>query len=365
MARLRKRITKDGYVWALDFTVNGKRVVKSTGTANRKEAERILHTIQGKIASNRFHLEELYQEGVHIGKFFSEYFLYAASLKKDSTLYNERNIARDFMEYTGDVTLDFLHNPRFLDQWRAHLLSKIRPATFNIRRRFLHAALNIAVKWKYIRENPMTKVPKAKSDEKRLFMTDDELTKVFNLIDSDLKTLRVKRHLRFLREFRNLVIFLLNTGLRRREALHLKRNDLDFVHNLIHVVETKTGRTRVIPMNKTSKEILLQLEEHLFGKMNLEHVSRKFGIYVGRAKMENFRLHSLRHTFATNLIAAGVDIYTVSRLLGHSDIRTTMIYAKSNVDVMKKAVMLLDAPMSQTEVKSADGEGVLLQNGNT
>ena len=62
--------------------------------------------------------------------------------------------------------------------------------------------------------------------------------------------------------------------------------------------------------------------------------------------MINFRLHSLRHTFATNLVSAGVDIYTVSRLLGHSDIRTSMIYAKVNVDLLQKAVRLLSSPPS-------------------
>jgi integrase len=343
MARLRKRYTKEGYVYVVDATYNGKRIVKSTGTSNRKEAEQILHTIQGQIATHRFKLEELYRKDVKLKTFFEEYFKYAKSMKKESTLYNEENIADDFSKYIGDVTLGYLNNIRVLDQWRSDQLSKVKPATFNIRRRFLHAAFNIAVKWKYLHENPMAKVSKAKEEEQRLFMTAAEFNKILVLIDSDLKTLRVKRHLRFLKVFRKYILFLVSTGLRRTEALNLKRSDLDVDRNLIHVVETKTGRTRIVPMNKTSREILLGLDEHLFTKLNPEHVSRKFGTYVGSAGMENFRLHSLRHTFATNLIAAGVDIYTVSRLLGHSDIRTTMIYAKSNIDLMEKAVLMLDA----------------------
>jgi len=50
----------------------------------------------------------------------------------------------------------------------------------------------------------------------------------------------------------------------------------------------------------------------------------------------------LCHTFATDLISQGVDIYTVSRLLGHADIRTTLVYAKVNVDTLERAVKLLD-----------------------
>lgn len=62
-------------------------------------------------------------------------------------------------------------------------------------------------------------------------------------------------------------------------------------------------------------------------------MSRKFGFYLDKAYLEGIKLHSLRHTFRMNLISQGVDIYTVSRLLGHSDIRTSLIYAKTRVDV--------------------------------
>jgi site-specific recombinase XerD len=85
-----------------------------------------------------------------------------------------------------------------------------------------------------------------------------------------------------------------------------------------------------------------QLGAGLFQKTNKSHVSRRCGTYVMAAKLEEFKLHSLRHTFATNLVARGVDIYTVSRLLGHSDIKTTLIYAKSNLAILERAVTKLE-----------------------
>ncbi len=60
-----------------------------------------------------------------------------------------------------------------------------------------------------------------------------------------------------------------------------------------------------------------------------------------RLKMTQFKLHSLRHTFATNLVSAGVDILAVKELLGHQDIRTSMVYAKANTETLRNAVELL------------------------
>ena len=76
--------------------------------------------------------------------------------------------------------------------------------------------------------------------------------------------------------------------------------------------------------------------------MNKEHVSRKLAHDVKKAHVEGIRLHSLRYTFATNLVSAGVDICTASRLLGHSDIRTSLIYASARVETSCDAVKRLE-----------------------
>ena len=61
-----------------------------------------------------------------------------------------------------------------------------------------------------------------------------------------------------------------------------------------------------------------------------------------KAKLSGFKQHSLRHTFATRLLALGVDISIVSKLLGHSSIETTMIYAKATLDTLRGAIRTLD-----------------------
>ena len=78
-------------------------------------------------------------------------------------------------------------------------------------------------------------------------------------------------------------------------------------------------------------------------KFNQVHVSQRFKKYVLKSKLNpSLRFHSLRHTFASWLVQKGVSIYQVSKLLGHSDIKTTQIYAHLRNEDLQGAVDLLD-----------------------
>ena len=68
---------------------------------------------------------------------------------------------------------------------------------------------------------------------------------------------------------------------------------------------------------------------------------RKFWKVVEKAKVENFRFHDLRHTFATRLVQSGVDLYSVAKLLGHKDIKTTQRYAHHHIDSLRQSVRVL------------------------
>lgn len=131
---------------------------------------------------------------------------------------------------------------------------------------------------------------------------------------------------------------MLNTCLRREEGLQLKLSDVDFERNAIHIRNTKDKEDRTVPLTNRAREILLGLGENLFAGLGRQFVSRQFADSLRKAGLRGFKLHSLRHTFATRLIELGVDVITVSKILGHSDIKTTMIYAKTQFDVMQRAI---------------------------
>ena len=76
----------------------------------------------------------------------------------------------------------------------------------------------------------------------------------------------------------------------------------------------------------------------------LTTIKTGWGVVLKAARIKDFRLHDLRHTFASKLVMAGVDLVTVSKLLGHSDIRMTMRYSHLAPDHMAAAVAKLVTP---------------------
>lgn len=69
---------------------------------------------------------------------------------------------------------------------------------------------------------------------------------------------------------------------------------------------------------------------------------RRFNYALNLAKLPHFRVHDLRHTYGTTLVANGVDVVTIQRLMGHSDIKTTMCYLHAAPDRLKWAAETLN-----------------------
>lgn len=120
-------------------------------------------------------------------------------------------------------------------------------------------------------------------------------------------------------------MFYLLSGCRCSEALSLSWSDIDENARLIHIHGTKTPRAnRYIPLFPQICAILNEIPRDgqiLFPytnnavKSHFRRLKRKYGF--------NFRLHDLRHTFATRCIESGISIFTVSKWLGHTNIYTT------------------------------------------
>jgi integrase len=131
----------------------------------------------------------------------------------------------------------------------------------------------------------------------------------------------------------------LHTGCRRGELFGLTWGDVDLVgaYLTVRAEDAKSGVSRVLPLNTDAVKVLrtwrpskVSTEDHVFPGEDgapLVDIKKAWSSLLDDAAITNFRFHDLRHTFASRLVMAGVDLNTVRELLGHSDIKMTLRYA--------------------------------------
>jgi integrase len=138
-----------------------------------------------------------------------------------------------------------------------------------------------------------------------------------------------------------IVLFLIYTGARKREVLDAKWVDIDWQRKSWRIPKTKSGKIRHVPLSSGSMDVLdklkatfkLKLIDQIYIFENpttgLPYVSFFYSWDNARrrAGLKDFRIHDLRHSFASCLVNAGQSLYKVQELLGHADIKTTSRYA--------------------------------------
>ena len=147
----------------------------------------------------------------------------------------------------------------------------------------------------------------------------------------------------------NIIKLLLMTGARKREIIELHWNEIDWQRKVLVLSEkrTKSRRKREIYLSNKSIEILQSIKQFsdipfvFFNKKTRKPFVSIFTAWSTirkRAKVENLRLHDLRHSFASFLINEGHTLYEVQKLLGHADPKTTMRYAHLSDRSLSEAV---------------------------
>ena len=94
-------------------------------------------------------------------------------------------------------------------------------------------------------------------------------------------------------------------------------------------------------------------------KINSNVLRTAFYSVLREVGFDNFRLHDLRHTFATRLAQAGVDIFKISKLLGHKDIKMTQRYAHHCPDSLRDGVEVLETDYNLTTMEKKENSGRL------
>lgn len=158
----------------------------------------------------------------------------------------------------------------------------------------------------------------------------------------------------FLR-YRNHALFsvLLFTGIRRSELLHLKIEDVDLRNQTLIVRKGKGSKDRIIPISDTLAHSLkryLLIREQSDTKLQAVFISSTvnspltdtglrylLGVVL-RLSGLTFTIHTLRHSFATLMLEGGCDLFSLSKMLGHNDLKTTSIYLSASTEHLRNQV---------------------------
>lgn len=317
---------KPSGVYYAEFDRNKKRSLKTTDAA---EAKKLFAELKRQYLSGR--LTELRGEcKTTLLSFANEYKEWASESLPEKT-YNMNRLALDkLIFHAGNIPLDQIngrHTDKIIQQSKRDGLAV---ASINAYIRHCKVVLNKAVEWDHIKLNPLRMVKELPRERKQpRFISGKELSAfLVSIKDVDL---------------RRIVVALVTTGRRRNEILKLEWEDVDFENRKYLVKTSKTYLSRHYPLSAGFESVLKSIKDDRRGKIfkrwqHADTVTHHVKEALRAAGFETFRLHDLRHTFASLFMESGGGLRTLQDLLGHTEYRTTEIYAHLGEDHLQEEI---------------------------
>lgn len=325
-------VPKTGKWFRIRVQVNGKRVTRAF-QGSLELAKEIEAKIKAELVSGEYYdrrrkiptLNEVWEKYVEVYK------LNGKSLTKEKNRYD--TLIKDRLGKKKLEAITVMDIQRLVVDMkktknrfgRPYSNKSIRNTTELISRLF-----NFALKHGlYNGENPVKKanLPKVNNEVVR-YLSDTQIKNLVSFLDSYQD-----------KEVANIVKLLLYTGIRRGEAFKLTWDDVDLENGILYLRDPKGGKDQYIPINSLAKEVLKEQLKYKRKSTNLVFPSKNNTvrsdinlhwrkIKKGAGLPDDFRLHDLRHTFASLLASSGkVDLYTLQRLMTHKSPQMTQRYA--------------------------------------
>ena len=349
-------VFRRGAMWVIEYKMpNGKTKRESIGKAGvvtKSMAKVVLRQREQQIKLGQY--EMLEADIPTITQYKNEYIRHIRDVKQNrSWPLAITQLKRLEAFFDGRILSNI--SPSDIDDYKLYRQKQVKPATVNRELACLSHLFNLAKRQqRFFGENPVSisKLLPEHNQVERILNRDEET----RLLESSSPALKA------------ILLCALHTGMRKNEILSLKWDNVDLEKKIITLehTNTKSKKTRRIPINSTLRRIFLE-QRLKAGSSNYVFLSTKGSPYkrhdslkqsyagaCKRAYIEGLRFHDLRHTAATRMIESGASIVAVSRILGHSDLKTTMRYAHPE-DSLKHAVETLTEykPESFTD-KSTD-----------
>lgn len=216
------------------------------------------------------------------------------------------------------------------------------PRTANKAQGLLRAILNKAIAWEYLQgTNPAQHIERFKEVSRDRFMSRGEVARFHEALAQESDS-----------TLRDYFLVLLYTGARKTEALRMAWADVDLEHEVWRIPETKNGDARRVVLAGPTMAILNRRHEarerdnpyHPWvfpGRVSgnpLTDPKRAWERIKDRANLEDLRIHDLRRTHASWMLEGGADLTVIGKALGHKDFESTLVYARLDLDPVRKAV---------------------------
>lgn len=324
-------VFKRGKTFYTDFVINGQRVCKSTGKTTKREAKHVEALERQKLLSgtkeqkvSKLLLQDAIEQ-VYESKW--------AGNKDGMGSYRRARLLQDHM---GNVTISAIGDDSVNALVRKLEGTGIESSTVN---RYLASLKTIL---KHFRQpTDFIKLRKENNGRIRVLSKDEEARSIELLRAAEGKK-------PYYVEAADMIVVLVDTGMRLSELLNLKYEDINFTSNLISIWINKGDRPRSVPMTRRTRAIMVARQ--LINKAKpftitiheAERAWQWMRAEIGLKRDGEFVIHALRHTCASRLVNAGVDLYVVCKWLGHSSIKITERYAHLDPSKLVHAVEVLE-----------------------
>ena len=264
---------------------------------------------------------------------FVEYFKQLANKRKASNYDNWVSALKHLEKFTGGILKFTDLNEAFCNDFKEYLLTTKHKHSdkpllsqnsalsyFNK----VKAAMKQAYKDGYLKNNLNATIePIKQAETQRNYLTIEELNA---LVKTDCANPLLK----------NAALFSALTGLRFSDIAKLLWGEIEYVEGqgyFIHFMQQKTKGVEVLPISEQAYGLLGERQkptDRVFEGLQYSAYQNKHLLkWISKAGItKDITFHCFRHTFATLQLSSGTDIYTVSKMLGHRELKTTQIYAK-------------------------------------
>jgi integrase len=326
-------VYKRGKHWLVKFQIKGVQYWRTIPEARTKaQTERAETAMRQEVYDGKY--------GKSVAPLFSDFVeqCYRPWAKANKRSYKTAEAIHltPLLEFFGGYRLNEI-SPFLIERYKQQRKETVTkrnktrsPSSVNRELEVLSHALSMAVDNDKIPQNPCRKVRKLRTDGGReRYLTEDEETRLMVALEDS--PVHLKRF----------VILALETGLRKGELLWMRRTDVDLNTKEIRMIQSKTDKPKTVPLSSAALDVLLDIfreRPQLTWFFLVRDVKKSFASACKRAGIEDFRIHDLRHTAATRWRQAGADEFTVMRLLGHTRVNTSAIYAHSTPMEMRAIV---------------------------